>query len=286
MRALEASRISTHSAAAALLERLLPRGRLVVRADARRGVGVELAPVTPGAWPSTCACSATFSSTAGSPAMTAGKSITSAMPSVRRRARMPAISPVPERPRGDSSALAGTQEEAITYTRSGRSRVASSIQCAPSAPSTLATSCGSHDHRRRAARDDDARELRGQELGGLQVHVRVDHPRHHRAPAGLDPLAAVVAPDAGDAAAGHGDVALQPLAREDGEHAPAGHHQVGLRVAAGDGEQVRAIVHDNPTMSSGRTGTRVSGRPVAARSAATTAGVEESVGGSPTPRSP
>ena len=39
-------------------------------------------------------------------------------------------------------------------------------------------------------------------------------------------------------------------------------------------------------MSSGRTGTRVSAAPVAARRAETIAGVEEIVGGSPTPRSP
>ena len=38
-------------------------------------------------------------------------------------------------------------------------------------------------------------------------------------------------------------------------------------------------------MSSGRTGTRVSSLPVAARSAATTAAVETTVGGSPTPLS-
>ena len=39
-------------------------------------------------------------------------------------------------------------------------------------------------------------------------------------------------------------------------------------------------------MSWGRTGTRVSGRPVAARMAATTAAVDEIVGGSPTPLAP
>src|SRR3954465_1615976 len=39
-------------------------------------------------------------------------------------------------------------------------------------------------------------------------------------------------------------------------------------------------------MSSGLTGTRVSSRPVAARSAATTAAVETTVGGSPTPFTP
>ena len=41
-----------------------------------------------------------------------------------------------------------------------------------------------------------------------------------------------------------------------------------------------------PTMSSGRTGIRGRGRPVAARSAATMAGVEAMAGGSPTPFSP
>jgi hypothetical protein len=39
-------------------------------------------------------------------------------------------------------------------------------------------------------------------------------------------------------------------------------------------------------MSSGRTGTRLSSRPVAARIAATIAGVLEIVGGSPTPFAP
>ena len=39
-------------------------------------------------------------------------------------------------------------------------------------------------------------------------------------------------------------------------------------------------------MSSGRTGTRVSSRPVASRSAETTAAVETTVGGSPTPLTP
>ena len=41
-----------------------------------------------------------------------------------------------------------------------------------------------------------------------------------------------------------------------------------------------------PTMSSGRTGTRVRSRPVASRSAATMAAVETTVGGSPTPLTP
>ena len=39
-------------------------------------------------------------------------------------------------------------------------------------------------------------------------------------------------------------------------------------------------------MWSGRIGTRVRGRPVASRTAAAMAGVDDSVGGSPAPRSP
>ena len=50
----------------------------------------------------------------------------------------------------------------------------------------------------RPARDDDAGELGGQQLGGLDVHVRVDQARDHEAAARVDALAAVVAPDAGD----------------------------------------------------------------------------------------
>jgi hypothetical protein len=41
-----------------------------------------------------------------------------------------------------------------------------------------------------------------------------------------------------------------------------------------------------PVMCSGRMGTRRSGLPVAARTAAAIAGPEEIVGGSPTPRTP
>ena len=48
----------------------------------------------------------------------------------------------------------------------------------------------------------------------------------------------------------------------------------------------RPAAAQRPTMSSGLTGTRVSSRPVAARSAATTAAVETTVGGSPTPFTP
>ena len=109
-------------------------------------------------------------------------------------------------------------------------------------------------------------------------------PGHEELPAPVDPLAALVGADAGDPPVGDRDVAVEPLAGERGEDARALDHGVGRGVAARDGDQVRAA--HRPTMSSGRTGTRVSGWPVAARSAATTAGVEEIVGGSPIPRRP
>ena len=54
----------------------------------------------------------------------------------------------------------------------------------------------------------------------------------------LDGLGALVGPDAGEAAAGHRHVAVQPLAREDAEHARAAHDDVGRLVAPGHGQQV------------------------------------------------
>ena len=49
------------------------------------------------------------------------------------------------------------------------------------------------------------------------MHVRVDQAGDERPAGGVDPLPAVVAPDAGDPAAGDRDVAVEPLAREGGE---------------------------------------------------------------------
>ena len=75
------------------------------------------------------------------------------------------------------------------------------------------------------------------------MHVRVDE-AGHQVPAGaVDPLAAVVAPDAGDAAVGDRDVAVEPLARERAEHARAGDDEVGIGVTARDGDEVSAGGH-------------------------------------------
>ena len=58
-----------------------------------------------------------------------------------------------------------------------------------------------------------------------------------------------------------------------------------IREARGPARAPSSLLY-RPTMSSGRTGTRVSRRPVASRSAATIAAVETTVGGSPTPLTP
>ena len=75
------------------------------------------------------------------------------------------------------------------------------------------------------------------------------------------------------------------------ERAAAGGHVAGGQVDGGEQMCVRqqgtaTNGHQVPVRCSGRTGTRVSARPVAARIAATIAGVDEMVGGSPTPRMP
>ncbi|RKS08947.1 hypothetical protein DFP74_4673 [Nocardiopsis sp. Huas11] len=60
----------------------------------------------------------------------------------------------------------------------------------------------------------------------------------------------------------------------------------GSRVTGAAGVSAAPDHRSMPTMSSGRTGACVSARPVASRTAATIAGVDDSVGGSPAPRSP
>ena len=143
MRAFEASRISTKqprrrfsSASSSLNDSWsveMPAARYASR----------LRPVTPGAWPSARVASARLASSRSSPAMTAGKFIISATPSVRRRRRIDSMSPSVNGRRGVSNGLAGTHDGAITNTSSGTPSQASSSQCTPSVPSTFAISCGS-----------------------------------------------------------------------------------------------------------------------------------------------
>ena len=115
----------------------------------------------------------------------------------------------------------------------------------------------------RAAGDDDAGELGRQQLGGLDMHVRVDQAGDDEAAAGVHALAALVAADAGDPAAGDRHVAVEPLAREGAEHPPALDHEVRGGVAAGDGEQARAVAAHAASLASVRPARarRARGRP-------------------------
>ena len=181
--------------APALLERLLDGRRLVVGADARprrrrrargRARPARARRRARRRAPRACA------STSGSPAMTPGKFIISATPSARRRRRIASMSPTVSSRRGDSNALAGTHEGAITNTVSGRPSEASSIQCTPSEPSTLATSCGSQTIAvvpwGRTARANCA----GVSLEDSTCMCASMKPGHEEAPARVDPLAALV----------------------------------------------------------------------------------------------
>ena len=149
------------------------------------------------------------------------------------------------------------------------------------------------DHRGRAVREHRPRELVDHQLRRLDVHVRVDEARHEVAPACVHPLAAGVAAEARDAPVGDRHVDVEPLLGEGREHLGVLDHEIGRDVTARDIDQTAtadSLEHAQrpslKTMSSGLTGTRTSSTPVAARTAATMAGVEEIVGGSPTPLAP
>ena len=144
-RAIDASRISSHMPARS---RWRPSSTVSASWSERMpeaAYAFSALPRTPGACPSTCAApsSASFSSSAGSPAMTPGKFIISARPITRRRRRRPWRSPAVSGRRGDSKADAGTHDDAVKYTSRGRPEQTSSSQWMPSVPRTFAISCGS-----------------------------------------------------------------------------------------------------------------------------------------------
>jgi len=64
--------------------------------------------------------------------------------------------------------------------------------------------------------------------------VGVDEARHDVAPVRIDRLAPLVGAEAGDHPVDDGDVDLEPLAREDGQHAPASDDEIRGLVAACD----------------------------------------------------
>ena len=99
------------------------------------------------------------------------------------------------------------------------------------------------DDRGRAERQHEPGELVRQQLRRLEMQVRVDQPGHDESPAHVEGLAALVVAEAGDIAVDDGDARVEPLAREDREHAAAPKHEVGGLVAAGDGESAGEIGH-------------------------------------------
>ncbi len=216
--------------------------------------------------------------------MTPGKFIISARPITRRRRRRPWRSPAVSGRRGDSKADAGTQDDAVKYTSSGRPEQTSSSQWMPSRAEDVRDLVRVGDDGRRAHRQHEPRELVDEELRRLEVHVRVDEAGDDVRAADVERLRPFVVAQAGDVAVTDSDVHLEPLAREDREHAAALDDEVGRLVPACDCYAAGEVGHR--AMSSGRTGTRASSRPVASRNAERTAAVDTTVGGSPTPLSP
>jgi hypothetical protein len=74
------------------------------------------------------------------------------------------------------------------------------------------------------------------------MHVGVDEAGNDVTPGRVHDLTAVVVPEPRNPPVGDGDVDLEPLARENGEHAAAAHDDVGGLVSAGDCEAAGEIV--------------------------------------------
>ncbi len=104
----------------------------------------------------------------------------------------------------------------------------------------------------------------------VHVVVRVDEARHDHAVRGVDHLVGVRRETGADL----------------GDHAVAGEHPAAVDLLAAGPQQPCFDDECQSVKSCGRTGTRLTSRPVAARIAATIAGPDEIVGGSPTPLRP
>ena len=73
--------------------------------------------------------------------------------------------------------------------------------------------------------------------------MRVDEAGDDVAAARVELLGALVVAEPGDVAVDDRDVGLEPLAREDREHAPAANDELGGLVAAGHGEPSGEVGH-------------------------------------------
>ena len=127
----------------------------------------------------------------------------------------------------------------MNQTSSGIRPQTSSSQCTPSRAEHVRDLVRVGDDGGRPERQHEPGELVDEELRRLEVHVGVDEPRDDEAAGGVERLAAVVVAEPGDRSVDDGDVDVEPLAREDGEHTAATHDEVGRLVAARDRETAR-----------------------------------------------
>ena len=108
----------------------------------------------------------------------------------------------------------------------------------PSGPSTLATSCGSVTTAVVPCGTTARANSAGMSLEDSMCTCASMNPGTRYWPLASTRVAAVVLAQAGDHAAGHRHVGLEPLAREHREHPRTADDEVGRRVAARDGDQV------------------------------------------------
>jgi hypothetical protein len=97
------------------------------------------------------------------------------------------------------------------------------------------------DDRHRPERQDEACELVHEQLHALQVHVSVDEARDDERAGRIEGLYPFVFAEPRDHSVADCNVDLEPLAREDGEHASAANDEVGRLVAARHGKPARQI---------------------------------------------
>ena len=105
------------------------------------------------------------------------------------------------------------------------------------------------DDGRRPHRQHEPRELVHEQLRRLEVHVRVDEAGDDVGAADVERLRPFVVAEARDVAVADGDVGLEPLAREDREHAAALDDEVGRLVPACDRYAAGEISHERVARS-------------------------------------
>jgi len=108
-----------------------------------------------------------------------------------------------------------------------------------------------HD-RRGAMGQDGPSELVDRQLGGLDMHVRVDEPGHEVGAGDVLTLTALIAPKPDDVAVLDGDVDVEPLLGEYGEHLSARQHEVGRLVTPRDCHPMRVDGSQNTATLFGR----------------------------------